>query len=147
MSVIRIDAQDSRELRRSVLRPNLPVGSELPGDTDLGVLHLGAYRDELLVSACLILPQTCPWRPGEPAWRLRGVASDPRHRGAGGGTALLGAAAEITRSEGASLLWCLARQGAIGFYRHNGWRGVGNIFGTEIGPHLQMWLPLRPAET
>lgn len=142
-----IDAETSRELRRSVLRPGLPVGSTLPGDTDPGVVHLGAFAGSRLVSACLIFPEPCEWRPGDHAWRLRGMATDPGHRGGGAGSALLAEAGRVARADSATILWCLARETAIGFYARNGWQENGKLFDTELGPHLRMWLELGSRPT
>ncbi|MGI8664641.1 MAG: GNAT family N-acetyltransferase [Jatrophihabitans sp.] len=142
VSIAIVEAEISRELRRSVLRPALPVGSPLPGDSDAGVRHLAAFVGQQLVSACLIFPEPCPWLPDRPAWRLRGMATDPAHRGTGAGAAILGAASEIAGNGGASILWCQARQTAIGFYARHGWRQTGTLFDTEIGPHLRMWFEL-----
>lgn len=137
-----IEADLSRELRRSVLRPALPPGSPMPGDADPAVIHLGAYYEAGLVSACLIFPEPCPWQLGRPSWRLRGMATDPQHRGIGAGSALLATAAQTAAAGGAEILWCLARETATGFYRRNGWQEYGSLFDTEVGPHLQMWLKL-----
>jgi GNAT superfamily N-acetyltransferase len=145
LSVRQVTAADSRELRRSVLRPGLPSGSVLPGDDQPGVVHLAAYDGDNLLSACLIFPEQCPWLPGEHAWRLRGMATDPQHLGAGAGTAVLGEAVRIARQDSATAMWCLARETAVGFYRRNGWTAFQTMFDTEIGPHLRMWVRLAPA--
>jgi GNAT superfamily N-acetyltransferase len=140
-----IEAADSRELRRSVLRPALPSGSLLPGDDDPAVLHLGAFDGDALVSACLLFAEDCPWLPGRPAWRLRGMASDPARRGAGAGRAVLAGAVRIAIAESAEVLWCLAREPAVEFYRRSGFTAWATVFDTEFGPHLRMWRELGAA--
>jgi GNAT superfamily N-acetyltransferase len=145
LAVRQISAAESRELRRSVLRPGQPSGTEQPGEDQPGVVHIGAYDGEDLLSACLIFPEPCPWLPDEPAWRLRGMATDPQRRGAGAGTAVLHEAERVARAAGASLLWCQARETAIGFYLRHGWTPFSTLFDTEIGPHQRMWLRLAPA--
>jgi hypothetical protein len=60
ISVRQVTAAESRELRRSVLRPGLPSGSVLPGDDEPGVVHLAAYDGDNLLSACLIFPRGMP---------------------------------------------------------------------------------------
>lgn len=146
MSVQQITAADSRELRRSVLRPGLRAGSALPGDGEPGVVHLGAYDGNGLLSACLIYPEECPWLPGEHAWRLRGMATDPKRRGNGAASAVLHEAVRIAKADSATALWCLARETAVGFYQRNGWTAFQTVFDTEIGPHLRMWLRLAPPD-
>ena len=70
------------------------------------------------------------------------MATDPDRRGTGAGSELLTRAGQLARADSATILWCLARETAIGFYARNGWQENGKLFDTEIGPHLQMWLPL-----
>lgn len=136
-----------------MLRPSWPAGSILPGDEAAGVVHLGAFAESgaaagQLLSSCLIFAEPCPWLPdlaAARAWRLRGMATDPAHRGQGAGTALLAAAEQIAGADGATVLWCLARAGAVDFYRRQGWQPVGELFDTELGPHRRMWRELAPS--
>jgi GNAT superfamily N-acetyltransferase len=145
LTVRRIEAAESGELRRSVLRPGLAPGAALPGEDQSGVVHLGAYDGDQLLSACLIFPEPCPWLPGEHAWRLRGMATDPQRRGAGAGAAILREASRIAIADGASVLWCLARETAVGFYRRHGWVTFAEVYDSDLGPHQRMWLRLGPA--
>jgi GNAT superfamily N-acetyltransferase len=145
LSVRQITAAESRELRRSVLRPGMPSGSAQPGEDQPGAVHLGAYDGKDLLSACVIFPEPCPWLPGEHAWRLRGMATEPRHRGSGAGTAVLHGAERIARADGATVLWCMARETAVGFYLRHGWTTFDTMFDTDLGPHQRMWLRLSPA--
>ena len=70
------------------------------------------------------------------------MATDPQRRGSGAGSAMLAEARRIARADGAELLWCQARETAVGFYPRHGWTEFGELFDTEIGPHLRMWLRL-----
>jgi predicted GNAT family N-acyltransferase len=115
----------------------------MPGDDDAGVVHIGAFLDDELISACLIFPEVAPWLNSRIGWRLRSMASVPNRNGIGGGTAVLAEAVAIATAAGADVLWCHARESAIGFYRHAGWVAEGSVFDTEIGPHLRMWRPLH----
>ena len=117
----------------------------MPGEDQPGVVHLGAYDGEELLSACLIFPEPCPWLPGEHAWRLRGMATDPQRRGTGAGSAILREASRIAVADGATVLWCLARETAVGFYLRHGWTAFQTLFDTDLGPHQRMWLRLGPA--
>ncbi len=127
-----------------MLRPGCRAGRELPGEDQPGVVHLGAYDGQTLLSACLIFPEPCPWLPGEHAWRLRWMATDPQRRGSGAGTALLDEAQRIASADGATVLWCLARETAVGFYLRHGWTPFQTLFDTDLGPHQRMQLRLRP---
>jgi ribosomal protein S18 acetylase RimI-like enzyme len=129
-------------VRRRVLRPDSPENVELPGDKHPGAVHLGVFVDGLVVACCLIYAEECPAKAGIPAWRLRGMATDPDARGAGNGKAVLSLAYDIARADGAEIIWCHARDSAIGFYERDNWIGSGEPF-DEIGiAHLLMWRPL-----
>ena len=122
MRVAEVDGATTRELRRVVLRPHLAPGATLPGDDRADVVHVAAVDDDgRLLGACLVFPEPCPWRPERPAWILRSMAVDPAVRGGGIGRAVLAGAVDLARSGGAALLWCHARETAVGFWHANGW--------------------------
>ncbi|MDT4939905.1 MAG: hypothetical protein QOG80_3576 [Pseudonocardiales bacterium] len=140
------DAAATSELRRSVLRPQWPVGATMHGDDEPGALHLAARDDRgMVIGACVLLPRPCPSRPDEPdAWQLRGMVTVSELRGSGVGTALTAAAIDAVASRGGSLLWCDARESAIGFYAARGFTGTGGSYAhPETGaPHLLMYREL-----
>ena len=106
----------------------------MPGEDQPGVVHLGAYDGEELLSACLIFPEPCPWLPGEHAWRLRGMATDEASRGTGIGARVLRAALDHVRASGGRLVWCNAREGAVRFYEREGFAATGvGRFDPELG--------------
>jgi|GEM_PF-2702083 len=74
------------------------------------------------------------------------MATDPSWRGTGAGSAILHEVRRIARADGASVLWCQAREPAVGFYLRHGWTQFAGLFDTEIGPHQRMWLWLLPSE-
>jgi GNAT superfamily N-acetyltransferase len=137
-----VDADATRELRRSVLRPAWPLGSPMHGDDNPDTIHLGAFEDGTLIGGVLILPRPYPRRPQlEGAWQLRGMATAADQQGKGIGSRLVGAAIDEARRRGGRLLWCDARTSAVGFYRKNGFAAEGPEFlhhETAI-PHHQMW--------
>lgn len=122
----------------------MPSGAEQPGEDQPGVVHLGAYDRDDLLSTCLIFPEPCPWLPPERAWRLRGMATAAQHRGSGAGAAVLREAERIALAADASVLWCLARETAVTFYLRHGWTTFQTVFDTDLGPHQRMWLRLGP---
>jgi GNAT superfamily N-acetyltransferase len=152
-----IDEALTRELRRSVLRPELPAGSALPGDDLPGAVHLGAAADGdgdgdgdvTVLSTCFLYPDPCPWLPGRPAWHLRQMATLPHRRGEGLGGAVLDAAVAYAHEAGAELLWCNARERAVPFYLRHGFAPHGPIFSDErhTVPHQRLWRELSPAPT
>jgi GNAT superfamily N-acetyltransferase len=149
-----VSAERTRELRRAVLRPQLAPGDPLPGDDLPAGVHIGAEDDDgTVVGTCFVYPDPCPWRPGlTGTWHLRQMATAPERRGEGIGTAVLEAAVEHVRAQDAPLLWCHARETAVGFYAAHGFLSYGEVFidPEHPIPHLRMWRDLRepdPAPT
>lgn len=146
MIVVEVVDQDrTRELRRSVLRPELAPGDALPGDELATAVHLAAVdEDGGVLCTCFVYPDPAPWLPDRAgAWHLRQMATDPARRGQGLGGAVLDFAVEHVRSADAGLLWCAARVRASDFYRRHGFAGHGARYVDERGePHLSMWREL-----
>jgi predicted GNAT family N-acyltransferase len=147
MKVSIVDGALTRELRRSVLRPDVAADAQVPGDDLPTAVHFAALTDDgQALSTCFIYPDPCPWRdPHEPAWHLRQMATSPQQRTTGLGGAVLTSVIAYVITEGATVLWCNAREGAIEFYRRAGFLGVGEIFTDEVHtiPHLRMWRPVH----
>jgi GNAT superfamily N-acetyltransferase len=150
--VVRVEVVDealTRELRRSVLRPNLPPGAPLPGDELTAAVHLGAVDDDgTVLCTCFIYRDAPPWQPGRTdGWHLRQMATLPGYRGRGLGALVVGAAVRQARERGGALWWCNARESAIGFYLRQGFRPHGGIFVEHEIPHQRLWLELGDAPT
>jgi GNAT superfamily N-acetyltransferase len=145
-----IDGADSRELRRLVLRPKLSPQDPLPGDDLADGVHIGAVEDGVVVGTCYVSPVPCYWRSdGSDAWRLRQMATAPDRQWQGIGSTVLRAAVDYVASVGVRLIWCHAREEAVGFYARNGFSGYGDIFLDPHHPipHLRMARELSPAST
>lgn len=134
------DAATTGELRRTVLRPDQPPGSPMPGDVE-DAIHLAAFDEERVVGAAVLLPRPFPPRPDGPAMQLRGMAVDPGWRGTGVGGRLFDLALDVGRSRGDRILWCNARGTARGFYERLGMQVDGPEFVTpDTGlSHYLMW--------
>ena len=145
ISLRRSDALATQDLRRRVLRPGST--GVLAGDEDLaGVVFVSAYDDGALVATGNVRPEPFPGtdRPDQPAWRLRGMATEPARRGEGLGAAVLAALVEHCRAEGGALLWANARLPALAFYARAGFGTWGQPWvDAEIGPHQMIRFALR----
>lgn len=136
-----VDEARTRDLRRRVLRPNLPPDAPLPGDDLPDGVHLGAEDDDgTVLCTCFVYADPCPWLPGVPAWHLRQMATDEAHRNRGLGGAVVEAAAAYAAAQKADVLWCNARERAVPFYARHGFAGHGEVFTDERHtiPHLRM---------
>ncbi|HEV7886430.1 MAG TPA: GNAT family N-acetyltransferase [Acidimicrobiales bacterium] len=150
MKVTRVSAAETHEVRRRVLRADLPDSSvSFPGDDDAGAVHLAAWSgdgggdgdggeggDEV-VGVASFFPSPYEGRPDAPAWQLRGMAVVPAVQGQGVGSALLAEGVVAARAAGAAVLWANGRDSAVGFYERHGWKVVGDgfVYGPARLPH------------
>jgi GNAT superfamily N-acetyltransferase len=144
-----VDEARTRDLRRRVLRPELGPDDPLPGDDLPDGIHLGAVEGDAVLCTCFVYADPCPWIPGRPAWHLRQMATEPDRRGQGLGAAVVRAAVNTVAGRGAELLWCNARETALGFYAGLGFRTHGPVFTDERHtiPHIRMWWEPSAAPT
>lgn len=129
-------------LRHKVLRPGLPRDTAIfAGDERVTTHHFAAVDEDGRVVGCATFHLNS-WR-NEPAWQLRGMATDDRVRGKGVGRALLDfAEAVITADLLPKAMWCNARVPASGFYQTMGWTVVSEPFDIPTaGPHYRMLKP------
>jgi GNAT superfamily N-acetyltransferase len=137
MDVRPIAPADSADLRREVLRGGRDV--PLPGD-ESPAHHVGVYDGPLLVATGNVREEPATWLPGEPAWRVRGMATDPAHRRRGAGALVLHALVAHVTAHGGSVVWCNARTPAKSFYQRAGLVTRGQEWvDPDIGPHVVMW--------
>ncbi len=140
-----IQAAEAHGLRRAVLRGGNPDSDvHYPQDDDPASFHLGADVGGELVGVASFTPAQTPHRPGTRAWQLRGMAIAPAHQGLGLGSAVIGEAVARVRADGAAVLWCNARDTALGFYERRGFKVIGEGFVTADSglPHHVMVLDL-----
>lgn len=139
VSIRAVGAAATRPLRLEVLRPGRPAQDAVyPGDDDNTSVHFAAEAARAVVGIASLYAQTRPGGPS-PAWRLRGMATAPKARGAGVGAALLRACIDHVAAHGGGELWCNARVSASGFYARHGFGVVGERFEIEgIGAHEVM---------
>ena len=127
-------------VRWEVLRPGRPIeAAQFPGDDAPESIHVGAFERQTGRNvACATLTRVA-WQ-GEPAWQLRGMGVLREHQGTGVGKMLLEETERLAREASAiRLLWCNAREEAVGFYRKLGWEVASERFHIEdVGPHFKM---------
>jgi ribosomal protein S18 acetylase RimI-like enzyme len=133
-----IPLERTRALRQAVLRPHEAVERMTSSET-ADTFALGAFAGDELVAVGMIAPD------GEPGgWRIRGMATAPRARGAGAGTAVLDGLLEHALAAGARRIWCNARTPARSLYERADMCVVSEEFELpEIGPHVVMEMRTR----
>ncbi|MFB3785290.1 MAG: GNAT family N-acetyltransferase [bacterium] len=130
--------EDIIGLRQEVLiKGTGRVSPEFPGDRDATTRHFGAFYQERILGCLTFMLNE--WL-GNPAWQLRGMATDPAFTGKGIGRKLLRfAETHLLRVSPVRRLWCNARTGAVGFYLKQGWRLESDEFLIPgVGPHYKM---------
>lgn len=123
-----------------MLRPNGSIDDCIfQGDNDELTFHLGAFVDKKLVSVASFYFESNEKFPDTNQYRLRGMATLPDHQGQGLSSALLRTAFPVIKQNQCSLLWCNAREKAMGFYTKVGFVASGDHFSIpNIGKHLLM---------
>lgn len=142
MKVLRISAQDTYPIRQQMLVPdhNLQKAKfENDEDEDIS-FHLGAFVDGQLVSVASFFYERNLIFSDLHQYQLRGMATLPGFQRQGLSSELLNMAFPIIKQNFCSLLWCNARENAIGFYEKVGFTKTNeNVFEIpEIGPHVLM---------
>jgi predicted GNAT family N-acyltransferase len=142
-----VPAEVTYALRAAVLRPD---GGDIvwAGDEDPRTFHLAARSpDGAVIGVVRFSPAACPWRDARAPWQLRGMATDPAVRGSGAGTALVVEGLTQVAARGGDLVWCDAREVAVGFYERTGFTVVTEPFDKPgIGPHVGMLIEVRPVD-
>ena len=145
----RIDAAEARPLRRALLHPAQPLAAvDYEADHDPASLHLGAFKDGVLVGVASTHPQPMPGsHSGAGAWRIRDVAVEHGHRGRGVGAWLLERCIAHASTQHGSVVWCTARVGAYGFFARMGFARSGPpIEDPEEGPQYTLYADVPPLE-
>lgn len=123
-----------------MLRPNGTVDDCIfQGDNDEMTFHLGAFVDKKLVSVASFYFERNEKFPDPYQYRLRGMATLPEHQGQGLSSALLRTAFPVIKQNQCTLLWCNAREKAMGFYSKVGFTATGDHFSIpHVGKHVLM---------
>ena len=134
----RVTLEEIVDLRHVMLRQGLPREAAIfPADESPTSYHFGTFIDGKNVGCATF--HFGEWE-GEPAWRLRGMATLSGFQKYGVGRAVLEFAEEMIGAESpVRLLWCDARTPAVPFYERQGWRVVSEeFFIPTAGPHFKM---------
>jgi predicted GNAT family N-acyltransferase len=102
--------------------------------------HVGAYKNEELVSIGTFLLQNNEKFKELKQYRLRAMATSPKVRGENFGKKIIEFAINELQNRKVELLWCDAREVALGFYEKMGFITVGDFYNVpQIGPHKLMY--------
>lgn len=142
MKVLRINAQDTYQIRTEILVPDHdPKKTSFEGDEDEDVaFHLGAFIDGKLVSVASFFYERNEHFTDLHQYQLRGMATLHDHQNKGLSRELLNMAFPIIKQNLCTLLWCNARLSARGFYEKVGFKAFNDVIFTlpEMGEHILM---------
>lgn len=141
MNVKPVSVEKLYSLRNEVLRPGKPIESTYyENDKDDTTIHLALYHQKQIRSIATFYPQEFFSVESKNAYRLRGMATDPRFRRRGLGFKLMSVSFEILKDNCCDVVWCKARIVAIPFYESLGFVTVGDEYTIrDIGPHYTMF--------
>ncbi len=141
MEIRKIKAQDTHDLRHTILRPGRPRETCVFDGDDLPFArHLGAFDSNKLMGIVSIYPLNSSAFPEENQLQMRGMAVDTEHQRGGVGKQLVLAAEAYAKERHFSILWFNARVAAVPFYKKMGYEVAGEEFEiTDVGPHYVMY--------
>lgn len=147
MQVEQISAEETKPLRHKVLWPHIELEKDCVIDIDQreDAIHLGCKDAQgNIIGVCSLFEMTTPKLDFPKQYRLRAMATDPEVRGAGAGRRIVQHALELIESKGYDVLWCDAREVALGFYERMGFDRIDEWYQVRnIGPHQLMYFPFQ----
>lgn len=124
-----VSLAEIQDVRIAVLRRGTPATTAVYDGDELGsTVHFGARRDGVVVATSTWICAAWPENPSLAAVQLRGMAVDDSLQGTGIGRRLIDAGLAHAREIGAHVVWAKARDSALSFYVHCGFRVVGGEF-------------------
>lgn len=139
IEIKKISTQETYEIRKEILRKNIPLPSEFNEDFDKDTFHLGAFQDKKLIAISSYMKTSNTNFEGE-QYQLRGMATLESFQGFGAGKLMLLEAFSILKELKINCLWCNARIIAVDFYKKQGFVTFGESFmANYIGEHYVMY--------
>lgn len=139
IQIKKITTQDTYDIRKEVLRKNIPLPFEFNGDFDKDTFHLGAFQNEKLIAISSYMKANNTNFEGE-QYQLRGMATLEAFQGFGAGKLMLQESFSILKELKINCLWCNARIIAVDFYKKQGFVTFGESFMVNyIGEHYVMY--------
>lgn len=139
-----ISPEECYPLRSKVLRNGKPFDfCKFSEDHDPHAIHVGAVKDNAIISVASFLPVSLNSKPFKNQFQLRGMATHPDHRRISAGSKLIRFAEQELKKRNADFIWFNAREKAFVFYERLGYQELdGIVTVSEYGPHKIMWKAL-----
>lgn len=108
-----------------------------PEDTYKHTIHFIAKDNESIIGSASIYKEKHPDFSLKQSWRIRGMAVLEEYQGQAIGTHLLETCINHAIKSKGEVIWCNARLNAVKFYKHSGFKIIGDEFELpNIGPHF-----------
>lgn len=142
MFIIReIKPEDTYAIRLKVLKTNKNYQHQYQVDFNKTTKHFGIFQKTQLIGIATIMQANHP-NLAENAIQLRGMAVLPEFQKKGIGKMLLKDLVKIYQNQ--SIIWCNARDYAVGFYKSLGFSIFGEKFYIKnVGDHFVMYKNLN----
>lgn len=141
IAIKQIKADEVIEIRHRVLKMGQPKEvCFFEGDLDEGTKHFGAFiNGELVGVVTMMLKKTNNFKV-HPVYRLTGLSVLAEQQDHHIGKKLVHFAEENISRKGSVMIWCFARDYAVGFYKKNGYKlNVQQVVIPHIGSHRIMF--------
>ena len=141
-----IPPQKTYPLRLLVLWHHFDELSQCTLDVDdlEDTFHVGAFLNNEVVAIGTFTKQKNKDFSAKKQYRLRAMASSPKTRGKGFAKMVINFALVELQKREVEILWCNAREVALGFYKKLGFKTIGDFYDiSKIGPHKLMYYPLK----
>lgn len=141
IEIKQIEATQTYPLRIKILRKGIRKNFHFLGDNKSSTFHLGAFQKNTIIGIVTFIQKEHPKLNGKLSYQLRGMAVSKKHQNKGVGKLLIEKSYHYLREKKCSLVWCNAREVALGFYENLSFKKVGKSFQIPgIGKHYSMYL-------
>ena len=142
--VKQIQAKHCYAIRQQVLWQHKAINNcGIDVDAQEGAFHLGVFQKDELLCIGSFFKQKHAQFSEQDQYRLRAMATVPKFHKRGTASLLLEFAIQKLHNEYQALLWCDAREVAVGFYEKLGFSKQGNPYEIPIiGIHYLMYKKL-----
>lgn len=137
-----INTEATYDLRIKILRDGKPERYHFDNDDAVGPFHLGVFKDDNCVGIATFLKSNHTYfNRKKNIYQLRGMAVDNSFQSKGVGKLILERAIVALNEKSCELLWCNARENAVGFYKKLGFKTEGERFMVQhVGPYFVMYI-------
>lgn len=144
-SVSKIDATQTYSVRQMVLRPGKSIESAFfDGDQLQTTHHFGFKMLDKIVGVLSLYDKRNALFDELSQFQLRGMAVLSEYQNRNIGNQLLDFAEDYAKNLNIKLIWCNARETAIGFYRARNYHVVGDVFTiADVGEHFVMYKKMQ----